>query len=158
MRYRLTYFLPVSNITHEIFVKAYMCCCQMTSTKLTLKVVATGNQIPSSSSYICHGVGPLVDPFQSESDIVTRNLCILLKILGLCVAVSCACDKILLFSIAFYVVRTVFKFDFTWQAYSDRWDDRDLSWPDLYFVCKISPDIRDLIYAAKVKAILVSRS
>jgi len=48
-----------------------------------------------------------------ESDVVTINLCILLKILGLCAVVSCACDKILLFYVAFYVVRTVFKFDFT---------------------------------------------
>jgi hypothetical protein len=47
-----------------------------------------------------------------ESDVVTRNLCILLKILGLYAVVSCACDKILLFSVVFYVVRNVIKFDF----------------------------------------------
>jgi hypothetical protein len=33
--------------------------------------LSLAKSIPSSSSYICHGVGPLVDPFQSH---VSRSL------------------------------------------------------------------------------------
>jgi hypothetical protein len=80
--------------------------------------------------------------------------------------VSCACELTTLFSVVFQLVRAAHKFDFglvigwapnKWRpVYSDNCSDRDFLTGSECFLRKVSPEIRDLTHAIKVRAVLVS--